>query len=178
MILKFLIRNLYYIHAGSSKQIIAALVKLAIAPAVTISITEKLSGWYFENQIYMTLVLFAIFIDWLLGSAVHIKNRDFSWKKNLTGVFAKTGYVIIGYILFEMIHQIVNDVEFIASYFKVLLQLIVILYPAGSAMGNLSVLTGGKFPPIGFMKKLDKFQEDVDLKNFKTKPDETDINNT
>ena len=71
-----------------------------------------------------------------------------------------------------MIHQIVDDVEFIAIYFKVILQLTVMLYPVLSALKNLSIITGGKFPPNAWFVKFDSFNKDLDLEHFKTKKDE------
>lgn len=168
----FIIKNLMNIHAGNATQKAIATAKLATLPAFGISLTERFVGWYIENQIFMTFVFLALFLDHILGSWVHWQKRDFSLKTNIYGLFGKTTSVIVGYILFEMVHQIVKDVDFIAIYFKVLLQLMVFLYPAGSAMGNLSILTNGKFPPVGWMNKLRKFNESADLETFKTKKDE------
>lgn len=144
-------------------------------PAVSISLIERLSGWYISNQIFMIFICAAIFFDHLLGSYVHAKiKKDFSWKKNRDGLFIKFGGSLIGYVLFEMLQQIVKDVDFIAIYLKVLLQLVTFFYPFFSAIVNLSIATGGKFPSKGLMKKFVKFEDEADLKIFKTKIDETD----
>lgn len=169
MIKEFIITNLMNIHTGTASQKILGTIKLAAAPAIGISLTERFIGWYIENQIFMSFVFVALSLDHILGSWVHYRKGDFSLKENIYGLFGKTTSVIVGYVLFEMVHQIVKDVDFIAIYFKVLLQLMVLLYPAGSAMGNLSILTNGKFPPVGWMKKLRKFNEEADLETFKTK---------
>jgi hypothetical protein len=59
-----------------------------------------------------------------------------------------------------------------------LIQFIVFIWPAGSAMGNMSILTGGKFPPIGWMKKLERFQENIDINEFKINKDESNTDNS
>ena len=116
-----------------------------------------------------------LILDHLLGSYVHLTiKKDLTFKKNLEGLLKKGFSVIAGYMLFEMIHQIVQEVDFIAIYFKVLIQVMVILYPAGSAMVNLSIITNGTFPPIDWMKKLKNFNENVDLHEFKTTNHEKD----
>ena len=138
-------------------------------PAVTLSLVEKFTGWYVDNQMFMTFIAIAIFCDHLLGSYVHKKiKKDFTWKENRDGLFRKVGGSIIGYVLFEMFHQIVKDVDFIAIYLKVLLQLVTFCYPFFSALVNLSIATNGKYPPKGILKKFAKFEEDADLTIFKT----------
>ena len=174
-ILKFVIKNLYSLHNGLGSEKIISAVKLATVPAVFVTVSEGISKWYIVNQWFMVFVFCAIAIDHLLGSIVHaFYKRDFTFKKNLSGIIIKIGSCIAGYMMFTMMHEIIKDVDFISMYFKTLLQLTVFIYPAGSALGNLSILTGGKFPPIGWMKIIAKFQENLDLENFKTKKDENE----
>lgn len=170
---KFILDNLITIHSGAWYSKILSLGKLSVIPAFGISITEALSGWYLENWVFMSFVTFAIVIDHAFGSYVHwlIKN-DFSWRKNLHGFLNKGFSVVAVYVLLEMMHQIVDDVDFVAIYFKVVLQLIVFLYPAGSAFANIAIMTKGRFPPSGWMDRLRKFNEDVKLNHFKTENDE------
>lgn len=150
----------------------------ATVPAFGFSFVERLTGWYIDNEVFLSFVFMAITADLITGVWKHLKKGTFSFKEMTYGLLQKTAVVIMGYVLFEMIHQIVDDVEFIAIYFKVLLQLVVILYPAGSAMDSLSIITDGKFPPIGWMKKKNKFNEDLDLNNFKTRNDEGNDSNS
>ena len=103
-----------------SQLIISGLV--SVTPAVPISLLDRLFGWYIDNQVFLTMVFLAVVIDHVLGSFVHFQiKHDFSIKKNLNGLLTKGFSVCAGYVLFEMIHQIVDDVEFIAIYFKVIL---------------------------------------------------------
>lgn len=168
MITQFIIKNILTIHDGNAVQKAAALFKLASVPAVGFSLSERFAGWYFDNQVFMSLVLLTIIIDMILGAWVHwgIKH-DFSFRKLFWGFAGKTLVLILGYVLFEMIHQIVEDVEIIATYFKVTLKLVVILYPAGSAMVNMSLITNGRFPPIGWMHRLERFSKDGKIEVLK-----------
>lgn len=178
-ILKFLLKNLNAIHSGVGIDRIWAAAKIAAVPAVFVTIFEAISKWYILNQDYMIFVFFAIAIDHILGSIVHaFVKKDFTLKKNGIGLLAKVSFCILGYTLFIMIHEITKSFPFIADYFKAVIQLMVFIWPAGSAMGNMSILTGGKFPPIGWMKKLERFQENLDVNEFKTKADESTDNNS
>lgn len=147
---------------------------LSAVPAIPISLVDRFSGWYIDNQVFLTLVFLAVVIDHLLGSFVHywIKH-DFNIKKNQNGLLVKGFSVCAGYVLFEMVHQIVSDVQFIAIYFRVILQLTVIIYPLLSALKNISIISGGAFPPAIWFKKFESFNNDLDLNNFKTTKDET-----
>ncbi|MEC5157066.1 phage holin family protein [Chryseobacterium sp. MP_3.2] len=150
---------------------------LSVAPAIPISLMDRLTGWYINNQWFLTIVFLAVLIDYLLGTIVHWKVKaDFSAGKNLGGLLKKGFSVCAGYVLFEMVHQIVSDVEFIAIYFKVVLQLSVLLYPTLSALKNLSILSGGEFPPAIWFKKFESFNRDLDLNNFKTTKNDSENN--
>lgn len=172
-IIHFIAEKIHEMHLPKylSQLIISGLV--SVTPAVPISLLDRLFGWYIDNQVFLTMVFLAVVIDHVLGSFVHFQiKHDFSIKKNLNGLLTKGFSVCAGYVLFEMIHQIVDDVQFIAIYFKVILQLTVMLYPVLSALKNLSIITGGKFPPNAWFVKFDSFNKDLDLEHFKTKKDE------
>lgn len=152
-----------------------AIGQISALTSLPIAITENITGWYLENWVFLSFVSFALMIDHLIGSYMHwLIKDDWSWKKNIHGILNKSFSVIAVYVLLEMMHQIVQDVDFIAIYFKITLQLIVFLYPTSSAMANISILTKGKFPPSGWMDKIKKFNEDVKLNHFKTENNETD----
>lgn len=174
----FLLTKIEEMHAPKFlNQILFSLI-LSVTPAIPISVVDRFSGWYIDNQVFLTMVFLAVAIDHILGSFVHFYiKKDFSSRKNLSGLLIKGFAVVAGYVLFEMIRQIVNDVQFVAIYFKVVLQLTVILYPVLSAFKNLSIITNGSFPPAGWFKRFEKFNEDLDLNNFKTKNDE-EVSNT
>lgn len=179
MILKLLIKNLNILHSGKDLHvIIPALFKLGTIPAVAFAFNEKVTGWYMDNYFFIIMVMVAILVDHTLGSVVHwFYKKDFVFQKNYIGLIKKVGGCIAGYVVLEMLREILKDADFIAIYMKMLIQTMVFMYPAGSAMGNLSVITGGKFPPIGWMKKLDNFQKTADLNSLKTKIDETNTDN-
>lgn len=154
---------------------LTVLTVLSIVPAGGFSFLQNLTGWYVENAFFMSFVSVAIFIDHAVGSWVHWKiKKDFSWQKNRNGLFMKILGSIAGYVIFEMFYQIVDDVDFIAVYLKVLLQVVTFAYPGFSALMNISIATGGKYPSKGIMGKFIKFEETADLKIFKTKIDETE----
>ena len=82
----------------------------------------------------------------------------------------------MGFIILSVINKVLEPIEFFKSYFSVLVQLMVILYPSATALTNMSVVTGGKFPPSGLLKKIKNFEKTGDLDSLKQKT-ESDENN-
>ncbi len=178
-ILRFVLKNLNTIHSGIGVEKVFATVKIAVIPALFMSIIEGLSKWYIVNQWFMIFVFYAIAIDHILGSIVHaFIKKDFTLKKNGIGLLIKISFCITGYSLFVMIPEILKGVPFLPEYLTMLIQFIVFIWPGGSAMGNMSIITGGKFPPVGWMKKLEKFQENIDITEFKNIKDESNTGST
>lgn len=137
---------------------------ISIPAWIFIMITE----WTLSNKDYITGVLVCIAIDHIIGSAYHLfKKRDFKMGKNAKGLLIKLSFCVGSIILFEIIHDTVRNVPFIYEYLKVITRLIVILYPAGSAFVNMSEITNGIFPPIGWIKKIHTFNEYLDLEKLK-----------
>ena len=68
--------------------------------------------------------------------------------------------------------------KYLDVYFKVMVKLMVLLYPLGSALVNLSKVTNGAFPPSGLLKKIKNFEKTGDLESLKekTESDENDEN--
>ena len=158
---------------------ITTLFILSSVPAGFFSVFQSITGWYFDNMWFMSFVAIAIFIDHAVGTYIHWKiKKDFSWRKNRDGLYIKIFGSIAGYILFEMFYQIVEDVNFIAMYLKVLLQVATFTYPAMSALVNISIATKGKYPPKGILSKFIKFEETGNLQVFKNIEDEIKINDS
>jgi len=167
-IMYFITKHLYIIQKGVflSKLKSSGILALTFSPFTYI--IEKLTHWTLENQDFILLVFSAIAIDHIIGTAIHLFiKRDFSFKENIKGVLVKLGLVIAMVILFEGINSILKEASFIKSYLQIVLRLSVFLYPAGSAFVNTSIITKGKFPPIGWMNKLKKFNENLDLDAIK-----------
>lgn len=76
-----------------------------------------------------------------------------------------------------MIHQIAKDAEIIVIYLRITMQITVFLYPAFSALKNLNIITGGKFPPKWIFNGINGFNETGDLRKLKIKNNENETQN-
>jgi len=61
----------------------------------------------------------------------------------------------------------------VTDYFSILSRLMVLIYPAGSALMNFSLITKGNFPPTAWMDKIKEFNTKMKMDGFKdTKKDD------
>lgn len=166
---------LLQIHKGAFLIKLSGTLKLALPLSVTAWLAESMTNWTISNKEYISGVLACIAIDHLIGSVYHaFKVRDFTIKKNAMGLMLKLTMCAGGAILFEIIQMVLHDVTFVYEYLRIIARLIIILYPAGSAFMNMSALTNGVFPPLGWIKKIKAFNEDLDLDKFKNNKKESD----
>lgn len=163
--------NFTLIHTGSMEAKIKAVTKVGVllSPFLLLieSIIDNLTAWSIGNSTYIQVVLMAIIIDHVLGSIKHLFwTKDFSMKKNLTGIVIKVGLTIMCGFLFEGLNHLITEKSIVKDYLTITTRCVVFLYPAGSAFSNSSVISGGKFPPVGWMNKLKRFQTHLDPKDF------------
>lgn len=177
MLLTYLIEaltSLKMIHAGTLIVKLKATVKLGLMLSPIMFIWDKLSKWGVDNSEYITFVLIAIAIDHILGTFKHLALMQFSLKRNIVGLLTKLGLVVACGFLFEGLNVIVTRETLVKDYLIITTRLIVFLYPAGSAFGNSTFLSGGKFPPQAWLDKLKKFQNNLDPKDFGNNKDNED----
>lgn len=124
---------------------------------------ERMGLWFIENQIYIAWVLWAIFADWIVGIIWHLRNKDFSIGKNAMGLTIKIGMALFAGSLFEALPYFMGNNDTISSILLIVTRIAVFFYPAGSAWVNMSKITGGKFPPVGWLNKISKFNESLDI---------------
>ncbi|SHF18953.1 hypothetical protein [Chryseobacterium vrystaatense] len=174
---EFIIKNLLSIHSGGVGGKIWASVQLASVPAVGLSISERLTGWYIDSQFFIMLLIGGLLGDLILGVWKHLKLRTFSFKKLLLGFTEKMAIVTIAYFFTEAIMQIISDGDLDSVYFKMFSKIAIFLYPAGNAAVNMGIITNGKFPFPFLLKRIAKFNNSGDLGvfNMKKNQDEKDI---
>jgi len=168
-IIFFILQQLISLHSGSFFVKIKASFYLSIPISLFSWCVEKITDWTISNQAYIAGVLTCIALDHIIGSIFHaLKLRDFTFKKNATGLLMKLSLCAASVMLFEVIGDTIQDVSWAYDYLKTITRLIVILYPAGSAFMNMSALTNGAFPPLGWINKIKAFNEDLDLNRIKS----------
>lgn len=147
-----------------------AIVSLFLAP---LGFIETIRHWFIDNSGYVYFVLAAVFLDWVAGCIVHLfYKRDFNIKKNISGVCVKLGMVFAVGTLMEGFGTITKSDGAILGTLTVILRVMVFLYPTLSMLYNSAIITGGKFPPIKLIERLEKVNKNLDLSDFKSKDHE------
>lgn len=164
--LKFLIANLLVLHNGPLFLKFKSTFLLGLAVSPIAYIFDRIIKWGLTNQDYIYLVLGAIVIDHVLGSFYHaFIKRDFTWKRNFTGIAIKVSLVIMVGFIFEGLNHITKMDSFLQEYLIIVTRVSVFLYPAGSALMNSAEITGGVFPPLGWMDWLKRFNTTLETRN-------------
>lgn len=171
-ILNFLINNLLLLHFGSIKFQLKATLLLSAPLSILAYIGEKITNWAITDSDYILAVSACVLIDLFIGIWKHLKDGDFNLGKLAKGLVLKIGLCAAALITFELMNMIVKEVSLVYDYLKVITRMVVVLYPAGSAFMNMSDITGGVFPPIGWINKIKKFNTDLDINQLKEKSNE------
>lgn len=141
-----------------------ALLSAILAP---IGFIEPIRCWFLNNNGYIRFVLFAIALDHIIGTLIHLFwKHDFSIKRNALGLLLKLFAVFAVTVVFEGINFIYAEENILSQYLSITTRLIVFLYPAVGVLKNLSIMTNGKFPSIGMIKKIARFNHSLDLNEF------------
>ena len=69
-------------------------------------------------------------------------------------------------ILFEALPFFLREDNIVSDGLLVVTRLSVFMYPAGSAWMNMAAITSGRFPPIGWIKWMKYFSENLELKHL------------
>lgn len=172
-LLAFILKNFILLHTGSLLVKLKSVFYLSIVVSPVAYVIEAVSIWTVEHKSYILFVFGAILVDHALGSFKHLfVLRDFTFKKNIIGLGVKIGLAVCMGFLFEGVNHFLKEESFVKDYLEIVLRLMVFLYPAGSAFMNSAALTNGKFPPVGWINMLNKFNKNLDLKNFKAEENE------
>ena len=141
--------------------------KISLIAYPFIFLWDKLVKWGIPNQDFILIVLGAILIDWAFGIWKHLKKRTFSFKQNAYGLIIKIALTTGAAFLFEGLGTIVKDsADIIVVSLTTVTRVIVFLYPAVSAWQNIYVVSGEKFPPKAWMDRINKFNENLNVKEL------------
>lgn len=187
----FILGNLMVLHAGTVSKAtilgkfkgmffskISASYQLALVATPFVKIFDTITAWTVANSDYIGWVLWAVFVDWIVGIWYHLKKKTFDWGKNAAGLSLKILMALFAGSLFEALPHFLKGQELISEILITVTRLAVFLYPAGSAWMNMSEITNGMFPPTGWTKRLKKFNENLNLNALQEeekKPEEPGI---
>lgn len=165
--IRYLLLQFVNIADGDLPTKFTSALKLSLVASPFILIWDKLVKWGIPNQDYILIVLGAILFDWIFGMWKHLKKRTFSFKQNAYGLIIKISLTTGAAFLFEGLGSIVKDsADIIVLSLTTVTRVIVFLYPAVSAWQNIYIVSDERFPPKAWMDKINKFNENLDVKEL------------
>jgi len=164
------------VFQGTATAKLKGLIALA-ALSAPVGFIEPIKQWFVQNNGYIQFVLAAIILDHLFGTIVHAWwKRDFSIKENALGLVMKLFVVFAVGILFEGINYIYAKQNILSEYLAIITRLVVFLYPALGACKNCAIMTNGKFPPLAWIRKMTRFNHNLDMREFQKNTEDKNIN--
>lgn len=118
---------------------------------------KPLKDMVYNELSFFSILTMAIIIDLIIGGLKYWKINMFSFSQLVVGLIIKVTVAFGGITLFLAFKSL--DPGIAAEWFALVAKFTVLLYPAGSAFTNMYILTNGRFPPIGLMKRLDSFDK-------------------
>jgi hypothetical protein len=120
---------------------------------------NPISEMFDDEKSFFVMLTTALIIDLIMGVMKHLKLNQFSFRNLVLGLIVKVLVAYCGAVLFFSFAGLEDG--WLAEWFKLVAKFTVLVYPTGSAVSNMYVITGGRFPPVSFMRKLDTFKEIV-----------------
>ena len=165
--IRFFLMQFMDIADGNLTTKLSGALKVSLIISPFIFVWDKIVKWGIPNQDYILIVLMAILLDWFFGIWKHLEKRTFSLKKNATGLILKIALTVGAGMLFEGLNSIVKDsAHIVVLSLTIVTRVIVFLYPAVSAWQNIYIVSGEKFPPKTWMDRLNKFNENLNIKEL------------
>ena len=171
-----IVKALYLLEAGSLpvKLFVSFIGALMVSP---LAYLNKLFNTYIGVDIdFATFIVICISIDWITGMIKWYMRYKFDFKKMVVGLMEKVAISGFGMVLFNGIATIKElamhpDLQ---SYLLIVGKLAIFIYVGGSAFNNMFFITGGKFPPVGWMNRMDSFEKTGNLDDLFEKKDKAD----
>ncbi len=162
---------------------------LKMLNSITISLTVvpilylgDLVDMYFLFDIgFLEILLISLTGSLFMGIWKHLKLRTFSKTRMLLGFIEQITIVVVALIMFNAFSHIKEFARHqdAMDYFNLLWKTIVVSYPATSLFNSMYYVTNGKFPPVGWMKRMKNFQKNLNLQELtstvQTQPIKDDI---
>lgn len=148
----------------------------SFALIIPMNVSETINAWIQLNIDYISIALFSVGAAHVLGSITHrLYKKDFDWKKNIVGFCIMLSMVVVVALLMEGLAHVTKQQDLIFTYVSMMGRLVVIIYPIRSALKNVKIITNGAFPPDAIIGKLENFNNNLDLNEFRDK-NQVDVN--
>lgn len=133
---------------------------------------DGLGAWFADNHRFVWFVVGAVLINIGYGIYFHIRTASFHWGQLINRASLMIGTILVSYTLLEMLRLTAGE-NIVGEAFKVVIQVMTLLYPASKTIKQVHILTNGEFPPEFIMKRLYNFEKSGKLEEMFNGKNET-----
>lgn len=171
MIWQKLLIPLAYLEHGNGFEKVSGTLMLTAVAAPFAAFYAFITHGIFTDVLFLNWIVVCLCIDMIAGIWKHLKLYTFSWKRLYLGLIEKIGVSFLGMVLFTSLFSIRewNGIDAAKNYLILIGKLANLLYICGSCFNNLYVITGGKFPPVGWMRRMANFNETLNTEKLTDK---------
>lgn len=135
-------------------------------------VLDYINAWFKANGQFAFFVCMALLINMAVGAGKHLYKKTFNYIKFFTKNIQMGLMLIVTYIMLEMLRLTAGD-NIAGEVFKIVIQIVSLLYPTSKVLKNVYILTAGKHPPEFIMTRLYNFEKSGELKDlFNNKKEE------
>lgn len=141
------------------------LFNLIITFAPIAYLLDGLNLWFKTNQQFSSFILICLVVNMIVGAHYHYRQGTFDWVEMFKKNILMWVVLITVYGMLEMLRFTAGN-NFVGESFKILIQVVTLLYPISKVLKNIYILSNKQFPPAFIMDKIYKFEKDGDLNDL------------
>lgn len=126
---------------------------------------DGLKFWFKTNQQFSSFILICLLINMAVGARFHSKMGTFDWFESFKKNIQMWVVLIVVYAMLEMLRLTAGN-NFVGESFKIVIQVLTLLYPVSKALKNIYILNNKQFPPAFIMDKIYNFEKNGNLKEL------------
>lgn len=123
---------------------------------------DGLNFWFKTNQQFSSFILICLVVNMVVGAIFHNKMGTFDWVELFKKNVLMWVVLIVVYGMLEMLRLTAGN-NFVGESFKILIQVVTLLYPVSKVLKNIYILSNKQFPPAFIMDKIYNFEKNGDL---------------
>jgi len=103
-----------------------------------------------------------LLVNMVVGAVFHNKMGSFDWVEMFKKNVLMWVVLIVVYAMLEMLRLTAGN-NFVGEGFKILIQIVTLLYPVSKVLKNIYILSNKQFPPAFIMDKIYNFEKNGNL---------------
>lgn len=150
---------LWETHVPLYRAVVVFVTSIVFTPLYLIS--DWFDLYIFSDWHFLNFFLVGLSLEIVLGIWKHVKLKTFNYRKLIEGVMWMLVGALVLMVLFNGILYISvsNEAGFAGGYIKFFYRFLILGYLLWSSSNSMFVISGGKFPPMFWMKRIGKYNK-------------------